>query len=279
MTRMLSLPSSVLVLAFAGGCTSEPASVPNDASTDSESATFAVPKPTSDDPKVQQGWSSVVKRNCAGCHQSPNPSDGVLSGQNAPVAHTTAYGSNLTPDPDTGMDSWDTAKVVRALRVGVDNQGQPLCPAMPKYPNLSDDEGNAIAAYLVSLTAVHHDIPKSVCPPIEPRQDAGTDADAASDAALDGATDADAGPCAPSVGEFSKCDYIVNLPCGASFEQRDCYLLLSDCANICTFGSANCHYATGCDGGTMTASPTDPAQVECFIPTSVICGFGVDVDL
>jgi hypothetical protein len=266
------------MLVFSDACTRGPASTPSDASIDSEAATLALPEPTSGDPKVQQGWSSVVARGCASCHQSV-ASDGVLSGQTTRVSQTTAYGSNLTPDPDTGMDAWSADSIVRTLRSGVDSQGQPLCPAMPRYPDMSNDEGDAIAAYLQGLTAVHHLIPESVCPPIKPSSDTDAAADAMSDA--DAASDetgaADAGPCAPSIGEFSKCSYIVNLPCGASYEESDCYLLLSDCATLCTFGAESCHYATGCDGGTVTASPKDPAQVECFIPTSVICGPGVDL--
>ena len=233
-----------------------------------------IPKPPDGDPRVQQGWSAVVNQGCGRCHQSPGSDAGVLSGQTEPVPHTTSYGSNLTPDPDTGMDAWDAASIVRALRDGLDERGQALCAAMPRYADMSDNEGNAIAAYLQSLTAVHHYIPPSTCARIEPL-DAGADADTSADSATE--ADAEAGPCAPSIGEFSKCSYVVNLPCGATYEQSDCYLLLSDCATVCTAGAANCHYTTGCDAGTVTASPGELIKVECFIPTSVICGSGVDL--
>src|SRR5262249_53683471 len=61
------------------------------------------------------GMRAVEVRQCGRCHQSPNPTDGVLSGQNTsvPGAHA-AYGSNLTPDPDTGMDAWDAGSIMQA---------------------------------------------------------------------------------------------------------------------------------------------------------------------
>ncbi len=274
----------VSLVGCVAGCTSGGTIPASDASTDVQTSSSVLPRPTSEDPDVQLGWSSVVKRGCPSCHQSADPTDGVLSGQTTPIADTTAYGSNLTPDPDTGMDAWNSASIVGAMRAGVDNHGQALCPAMPRYSDMTDDEGNAIATYLENLTAVHHDIPASACPSIKPMPDAGIEdaaiEDAASDATvLDAAGEPDAGPCTPTIGGFSKCSYIVNLPCGASYKENDCYLMLSDCVNLCTSGAENCHYVTGCDGGTFTASPTEPAEVECFIPTSVICGLGFPADL
>jgi hypothetical protein len=148
--------------------------------------------PSNPDPKVQRGWQSALQRGCAGCHQSAD--SGVLSGQTDPVPSSTAFGSNLTPDPDTGMDSWDAGTIVASLRMGTDDKGLPLCPAMPKYADMGDDEAAAVAAYLQSLVAVHHAIPNSVCLPVKPVPDAGEDgaSDAAPDAALDGVSTADA---------------------------------------------------------------------------------------
>ncbi len=154
-----------------------PAAPRHDAGTDA-----VLPQPTSTDPKVQEGWASVVARGCADCHQSPDASDGVLSGQSAPVPGSSAFGSNLTPDPDTGMDAWDAGSIVTAIRMGVDSQGQQLCPTMPQYATMGDDEAFAIAAYLQDLFAAHHAIPDSLCPPIKVA-DAGEPSDEAGDEA------------------------------------------------------------------------------------------------
>src|ERR1700761_8642158 len=41
----------------------------------------------------EQGELAVEGRGCASCHQSTNPSDGVMSGQMTPVPGTTAFGA------------------------------------------------------------------------------------------------------------------------------------------------------------------------------------------
>ena len=68
-------------------------------------------------PSVEHGRLAVRARKCGDCHQSPDLRDGVLSGQTTPIVdYPQAYGSNLTPDPDTGMDAWDAGTIANALR-------------------------------------------------------------------------------------------------------------------------------------------------------------------
>jgi hypothetical protein len=112
-----------------------------------------------------QGLVAVKSRQCDRCHQSPDPSDGILSGQTAPV-QGHEYGSNLTPDPDTGMDAWDADSIATAVLQGIDNQGGPLCPSMPRFADagMGSDEAFSIATYLQTLTPVRHVIPASMCP-------------------------------------------------------------------------------------------------------------------
>jgi hypothetical protein len=111
-----------------------------------------------------QGYLAVEARQCAQCHQSPNPSDGLLSGQDSPVPGTRAYGSNLTPDPDTGMDGWDAGTIALSVLHAVDVDGGPLC-AMPAYADagMGSDEALSIGAYLKTLTPVRHPVPASRC--------------------------------------------------------------------------------------------------------------------
>jgi hypothetical protein len=178
-----------------GGATSTP-----DASMAADAAP-TLPVPTSTDPKVLAGYGDVLMRGCATCHEATDPTLGVLSGQDTPVAGTTTYGSNLTPDPDTGMDAWTTAQIATALRMGLDDTGAELCPTMPTYPTMTDTEADDIAAYLQNLTAVHHLVDGSMCPPIKPPpamgDDGGDDGDdgssEAGEAGGDGGVDADAG--------------------------------------------------------------------------------------
>jgi mono/diheme cytochrome c family protein len=122
-----------------------------------------------DVPSVQRGYLAVQARRCGQCHQSDDPSAGVLSGQTTPVPMTQAYGSNLTPDPDTGMDAWDAATIATSILHAVDQEGKPLCPAMPGYADagMTADEALSIAAYLQSLAPVWHPVPASTCPPVK----------------------------------------------------------------------------------------------------------------
>jgi mono/diheme cytochrome c family protein len=119
------------------------------------------------DAPAGQGMLAVQARQCGQCHQSPNPADGVLSGQTTPVRGTHAYGSNLTPDPDTGMDAWDAGSIAQAILLSQRLDGGALCPAMPAYADagMGTGEALAIAAYLQSLVAVWHPIPASTCTP------------------------------------------------------------------------------------------------------------------
>jgi hypothetical protein len=165
-----------------------------DASVPTDAAGPVLPVPTSADPHVLAGYNDVLTRGCAGCHQPADPTLGTLSGQDTVVAGTMAYGSNLTPDPDTGMDAWTAAQIANALRKGVDVTGAQLCPAMPTYPTMADSEANDIAAYLQNLTAAHHLVTGSMCPPIKPPPAMGDDGgDDGDDGGDDGSTQVDAG--------------------------------------------------------------------------------------
>ena len=138
-------------------------------------ASDASSSPFGANPSAAQGLAAVQLRDCAKCHQSQNDSDGVLSGQTTPVQGTLSYGSNLTPDPDTGMDAWDAATIENAILVGVDDQGRVLCPDMPRWGSkgMGADEALAIAAYLQSLAPIWHAIPASTCDRPSPAADAG----------------------------------------------------------------------------------------------------------
>lgn len=66
------------------------------------------------------------------------------------------YSTNLTPDKETGLGNWTDGEVVRAVREGVSKDGHALFPLMP-YPNyreLSDDDMQAVVAYLRTLKPV-----------------------------------------------------------------------------------------------------------------------------
>lgn len=112
----------------------------------------------------------LVRQRCASCH---DPGDGSMSGSTTPLAGTTVYPANLTTDEASGIGAWNDAELGRAIRQGIDDEGAPLCPAMPRFTLLTDTELRQIIAYLRSLPPVSKDIPESVCPPVKGGDDDG----------------------------------------------------------------------------------------------------------
>ena len=78
-----------------------------------------------------------------------------------------SFAMNLTPDKTTGIGSWTPEMFVNALRTGKhQGAGRPILPPMPWnwYRNMTDDDLNAIFAYLQSLPAVNNPIPEPLPP-------------------------------------------------------------------------------------------------------------------
>jgi mono/diheme cytochrome c family protein len=68
---------------------------------------------------------------------------------------------NLTPDPETGLGRWSDDEIGRAIREGVDRDGNALFPLMPyrRYRNLSDEDLASIVVYLRSVAPVRNPLP------------------------------------------------------------------------------------------------------------------------
>ena len=143
------------------------------AADDGRPASSTTGKPGTDRTPAQRGADRVGIRGCPTCHQSKDPNDGVLSGQSSPRPGTMAYGPNLTPDNDTGIGSWSDESIARAIRTGVDDQGAALCPPMPHFADVADEEAKDIVAYLRSLQPVARKAPDSACPGKVSTSDAG----------------------------------------------------------------------------------------------------------
>ena len=68
---------------------------------------------------------------------------------------------NLTPDRETGLGSWTDGEKIRAIRDGISKDGRALYPLMPYpyYRKMSDEDVQAIVAYLDSLAPVRSALP------------------------------------------------------------------------------------------------------------------------
>ena len=111
------------------------------------------------------------------------------------------------------------------------------------------------------------------------------DLDAQGDSpSLDDATTTDGGdagpgddetdPCAPGAPYgLGRCNYSVDLPCGATYASEQCHLLLTDCMSVCSNGFVTCQYAAAAcdDSGTVTVAPPSPVTVLCNSSTSKLC--------
>jgi mono/diheme cytochrome c family protein len=99
---------------------------------------------------------------CVDCHSSEGefPLDGskgnFIEG-GPPVG--VLYAPNLTPGGP--LKEWSDGEIIRALREGVDESGRPLI-IMPSqvFRNLSDEDAQAITAFLRSQPAVERDLPE-----------------------------------------------------------------------------------------------------------------------
>ena len=74
----------------------------------------------------------------------------------------TTFARNLTPDHETGLGSWTADEIANALRSGVRKDGTVLLPPMPwqNTSQLNEPDMRALVAYLRSLPAVKHAVPK-----------------------------------------------------------------------------------------------------------------------
>src|SRR6516165_5819886 len=71
--------------------------------------------------------------------------------------------SNITPDVETGIGSWSDGEKIRAIREGVDRDGNALLLMMPytDYRLMSDMDVESVVAYLNSSAPIRHALPKT----------------------------------------------------------------------------------------------------------------------
>lgn len=106
---------------------------------------------------------------CGNCHTVRGP-DGALApgrelagGLMFKEEPFTAYASNITPDPETGIGKWTDAQLKRAIREGIRPDGSLIGPPMPFqfYRGLADADLDAIVVYLRQVPPVRNVVPKS----------------------------------------------------------------------------------------------------------------------
>jgi mono/diheme cytochrome c family protein len=115
------------------------------------------PSPSSFNPAlVKRGRELAAIGNCNDCHTVRGGAS-FAGGLPVPTPFGTIYSSNITPDPETGIGRWPEAAFRRAMRSGVNRDGQHLYPTFPydHFTNVSDEDDAALYAFLVTRPAVH----------------------------------------------------------------------------------------------------------------------------
>lgn len=102
-------------------------------------------------PQVVARGKKLASMLCAGCHL--NNETGKLTGKHmtdAPPDFGMIYSANITQDSTYGIGEWTDAEIVYLLRTGIKRDGKYAPPYMAKLPKMSDEDINAIVAFLRS---------------------------------------------------------------------------------------------------------------------------------
>jgi mono/diheme cytochrome c family protein len=114
---------------------------------------------------IARGAALVAMGNCAECHTAPEGKP-LAGGFPVPTPFGAVYGTNITPDPQTGIGRWSEAAFARAMHQGIRRDGAYLYPAFPytHFSKVSDQDIKAIYAYLMTRPAVDNDVPSPELP-------------------------------------------------------------------------------------------------------------------
>ncbi|MCB9699690.1 MAG: cytochrome c [Alphaproteobacteria bacterium] len=106
-------------------------------------------------PDAEVGALLAGLAGCASCHTA---ADGApyAGGYAIETRFGTFYGSNLTPDPETGLGEWTEHDLLRALTRGRSPKHHPYWPAFPytSFRRLTDEDVGHLWAFLRTLDPV-----------------------------------------------------------------------------------------------------------------------------
>ena len=109
---------------------------------------------------IARGADLAAIGNCAECHTATGGRP-FAGGRPLATPFGTIFGTNITPDPETGIGRWSEEAFRRALREGLDREGRHLYPAFPYdyFTRLSDGDIGAIYAYIMTREPVRAAVP------------------------------------------------------------------------------------------------------------------------
>lgn len=124
-------------------------------------APAAPPAPAAFPPQlVARGAQLAAVGNCVTCHTAKDGKP-YAGGFPLKTPFGTVYGTNITPDRETGIGSWSEAAFERAMREGVDREGRHLFPAFPydHFTKTTDEDIRALYAFMMTREPVRAEGP------------------------------------------------------------------------------------------------------------------------
>lgn len=130
--------------------------------------------------QVKRGEYLVELLGCGACHtegalDGAPQMDRALAGSSIGIAYTNPLGNdnpgivfppNLTPDNETGIGLWSDEQIADAIRAGIGRHMERRIAVMPwqGYAKMTEEDVNAIVAYLRSIAPIAHKVPDEVRP-------------------------------------------------------------------------------------------------------------------
>ena len=93
--------------------------------------------------------------DCEACHTAIG-GEPFAGGLAIETPFGVIWSANITPDPDTGIGRWSDDEFVRAVKLGIRNDGKRLYPAMPfpEFSKINTEDVLAIRTWLRTLPPV-----------------------------------------------------------------------------------------------------------------------------
>ncbi len=121
---------------------------------------FSTPSLTLANELLEKGKYLYHLANCYSCHtDTENDGPALAGGRVLETEFGSFYSPNITPDKETGIGNWSDEEFARALREGIAPDGSHYYPSFPyiAYRNISDEDVQAIKAYIFSLEPVRQE--------------------------------------------------------------------------------------------------------------------------
>ena len=108
-------------------------------------------------PNISAGKYLFQAAGGCGCHTDTKNSGAFLAGgRPIETPFGTFYGTNITPDPESGIGNWSDDDFVRAMTQGLSPEGKHYFPVFPytSFQRIKRDDLLALKAYLFSIPPV-----------------------------------------------------------------------------------------------------------------------------